>query len=174
MPRRASKAFRRVERIIVFAVGFVVGAGLVIVGEDIPFFRHQDPLLKVDDYLRWVKERQVFYATTVRLAVAKEAAIGILSVIDLLLVAAGLQIMALGIYRIFLNSRLDVPSGLRVSSFGELKVSLVKIVGLVLLILFLENAFKLGPGLPILYFGLAIAIVIAAFAWAISHEKNEG
>lgn len=74
MPRRASRAFRRVERIIVFAVGFMVGAGLVIVGEDIPFFRHQDPLLKVDDYLRWVKERQVFYATTVRLAVAKEAA----------------------------------------------------------------------------------------------------
>ena len=74
MPRKASKAFRRVERIIVFAVGFIAGAGLVIMGEDIPFFRHQDPLLKVDDYLRWVKERQVFYATTVRLAVAKEAA----------------------------------------------------------------------------------------------------
>jgi len=74
MPRKASRAFRRLERIIVFAVGFVAGAGLVIMGEDIPFFRHQDPLLKVDDYLRWVKERQVFYATTVRLAVAKEAA----------------------------------------------------------------------------------------------------
>ena len=45
-------------------------------------------------------------------------------------------------------------------------------VAIVLSILFLEAAFKLGPGQPILYFGLAIAAVIAAFAWAISQDKK--
>lgn len=105
--------------------------------------------------------------------VAKEAAIGFLSMIDLLLIAIGLQVIAVGIYRIFLNSDLAVPSGLRVSSFSELKATVVKMVGIVLSILFLESAFKLGPGEPILYFGLAIAAVIAALAWAIGQEKKQ-
>ena len=104
--------------------------------------------------------------------IAKQTAIGFLNVIDLLLIAAGLQMIAIGIYRIFLNRDLPVPSGLQISNFEELKVSLVKLVGIVLIILFLEYAFKLGPGLPILYFGLAIAVVIAAFGWAISQEKK--
>ena len=53
-----------------------------------------------------------------------------------------------------------------------MKSSVVKMVGIVLSILFLEAAFKLGPGELIVYFGLAIAVVIAAFAWAISQEKK--
>jgi len=104
--------------------------------------------------------------------VAKEAAIGFLSMLDLLLIAIGLQTIAIGVYRIFLNSDLVVFPGLRVSSIGELKKSVVKMVAIVLSILFLEAAFKLGPGQPILYFGLAIAAVIAAFAWAIGQEKK--
>ena len=105
--------------------------------------------------------------------VAKETAIGFLNMIDLLLIAIGLQTIAVGVYRIFLNRDLAVPPGLRISSVGELKASVVKMVGIVLSILFLEAAFKLGPGEPILYFGLAIAVVIAAFAWAISQEKKK-
>jgi len=104
--------------------------------------------------------------------VAKEAAINFLNVVDLLLIAAGFQMIAFGVHRIFLNSNLDVPPGLQVSNFGELKVSLVKLVGLVLLILFLEYAFKFGPGLPILYFGLAISVLIAACAWAIHYDEE--
>lgn len=105
--------------------------------------------------------------------VAKETAIGFLNIIDLLLIAISLQMIAIGIYRIFLNSDLDVPPGLSVLSLGDLKVSMVKMVGIVLIILFLENAFKLGPGVPILYFGIAIAVVVAAFGWAIREEKEK-
>ena len=104
--------------------------------------------------------------------VVKEAAIGFLSMIDLLLIAIGLQTIAIGVYRIFLNSDLVIFPGLGVSSLGELKNSVIKMVAIVLSILFLEAAFKLGPGQPILYFGLAIAAVIAAFAWAISQDKK--
>ena len=104
--------------------------------------------------------------------VVKEAAIGFLSMIDLLLIAIGLQTIAIGVYRIFLNSDLVIFPGLHVSSLAELKKSVIKMVAIVLSILFLEAAFKLGPGQPILYFGLAIAAVIAAFAWAISQEKK--
>ena len=104
--------------------------------------------------------------------VVKEAAIGFLSMIDLLLIAIGMQTIAIGVYRIFLNSDLVIFPGLGVSSLGELKKSVIKMVAIVLSILFLEAAFKLGPGQPVLYFGLAIAAVIAAFAWAISQDKK--
>ena len=73
-----------------------------------------------------------------------------------------------------MNPDLKVPIGLHVSSYGDLKSSVVKMGGIVLSILFLEAAFKLGPGEPILYFGLAIAVVIASFAWAISQDNRTG
>ena len=53
--------------------------------------------------------------------VAKEAAIGFLNMIDLLLIAIGLQTIAIGIYRIFLNPGLQVPSGLHVSTWAYTK-----------------------------------------------------
>ena len=67
--------------------------------------------------------------------IAKQTAIGFLNVIDLLLIATGLQMIAIGIYRIFLNRDLPVPSGLEISNFEELKISLIKLAGIVLIIL---------------------------------------
>ena len=105
--------------------------------------------------------------------VGKEAAVGFLTIIDLLLIAIGMQIITIGTYKVFLGGDLNVPAGLQVSSFGELKRSVVKLIGVVLIILFLEQAVKYGPSEAILYFGLAIAAVIAAFGWVISLAPKE-
>ena len=104
--------------------------------------------------------------------VGKEAAIGFLNVIDLLLIAAGFQTIAFGIHRIFLNIDLKVPLGLEVSNFEELKVSLVKLIGLILMIMFLEHAFSFEGGLEIVYFGAAIALVMVTFTWSMIHGKK--
>ncbi|MFQ5656408.1 MAG: YqhA family protein [Candidatus Methylomirabilales bacterium] len=110
--------------------------------------------------------------------VAKDAVVGFLDAIDKLLVATGMQIIGLGTYKVFLGGNLNVPAELQVSSFTEMKRSVVKLIGVVLMIFFLEQAVKLGPSEAILYLGLAIAAVIAAFGWAIwafsqvaQHEK---
>jgi len=105
--------------------------------------------------------------------VAKSAAIGFLNIIDLLIISIGLQTIAIGVYRIFLNPDTSVAPGLQVSTVGELKTSVIKMVGIILAILFLESAFELGPGEPIMYFGIAIAVVIAAFAWASRLENPQ-
>ena len=97
--------------------------------------------------------------------VAKQAAVGFLNAVDLLLIATGMQIIAIGAYKVFLGGNLNVPAGLQVSSFTELKRSVVKLIGVVLIVLFLEQAVKYGPSEVILYFGLAIAAVITAFGW---------
>ncbi len=105
--------------------------------------------------------------------VGKEAAIGFLNVIDLLLIAAGFQTIAYGIHRIFLNIDLKAPLGLEVSNFEELKVSLVKLIGLILMIMFLERAFSWESGMDIVYFGVAIAVVMVTFTWAMIHGKKD-
>ena len=94
---------------------------------------------------------------------AKDAVVGFLDAIDKLLVAIGMQIIGLGTYKVFLGGNLNVPAELQVSSFTEMKRSVVKLIGVVLMIFFLEQAVKIGPSEGILYLGLGIAAVIAAF-----------
>lgn len=59
-----------------------------------------------------------------------------------------------------------------VADFGELKYSLVRVTGIVLMILFLEHAVSSRPSEHILGFGIAIAAVISAAAWGISQESR--
>ncbi|MBZ9539985.1 YqhA family protein [Modicisalibacter tunisiensis] len=102
----------------------------------------------------------------------KESAVGLLKMMDLLLIAASFQIMAHGMYRLFLRPDFESPGPLQVASFTELKHSLVTVAGIVLVILFVENAVKLGAGRPILELGIAIALVIAASGWAFRSSKG--
>ncbi|MBZ9558917.1 YqhA family protein [Halomonas coralii] len=90
---------------------------------------------------------------------------------DLLLIAASFQIMAHGMYRLFLRTDFESEGPLQVASFKELKHSLVAVAAIVLVILFVENAVKLGPGRPILELGAAIALVIAAVGWAFRERR---
>lgn len=101
----------------------------------------------------------------------KASAVGLLKMMDLLLIAASFQIMAHGMYRLFLRPDFESEGPLQVASFKELKHSLVTVAAIVLVILFVENAVKLGPGRPILELGAAIALVIAATGWAFRERR---
>ena len=102
----------------------------------------------------------------------KASSVGLLKMMDLLLIAASFQIMAHGMYRLFIQSSYSSEGPLHVSSFKDLKHSLVNIASIVLVIFFVENAVRLGAGREILELGIAIAIVIAAAGWAIRPEKK--
>ncbi|SFI10708.1 YqhA family protein [Modicisalibacter xianhensis] len=102
----------------------------------------------------------------------KASSVGLLKMMDLLLIAASFQIMAHGMYRLFIQSSYSSEGPLHVSSFKDLKHSLVNIASIVLVIFFVENAVRLGAGREILELGIAIAVVIAAAGWAIRPEKK--
>ncbi|MBT4523081.1 MAG: hypothetical protein HOC23_24015 [Halieaceae bacterium] len=91
--------------------------------------------------------------------------IDMLKFVDLFFIAMGLQIIATGTYKLFINEKIALPKVLDIGSFTELKQSLVKIASIVLLILFLELAVKLIPSRELLEYGIAIAIVIVAFSF---------
>lgn len=94
-------------------------------------------------------------------------AVKILSLIDLLLIAAGMHMIAAGIYTIFINPEFDSPKFMNISGFDKLKAHIIKLAGIVLIISFLEQAIRHGPSQYLLEYGAAIAFVILSGAVAI-------
>ena len=77
----------------------------------------------------------------------------------------GLQVIATGVYKLFVNDGLTLPAAMNAKSFAELKISLVLISSLVLLIMFVERAVDLGPSRELLEYGIAIAVILIAASW---------
>lgn len=107
--------------------------------------------------------------------VGKEIAVRLLKVLDILLIAVTFQIMAIGLYRLFISKQElsaapdDLRTGrLQISNFHQLKATVLHLAIVILVIQFLERAVNVsvGAGLETLYFGVATALVIAAAVWA--------
>ena len=92
-------------------------------------------------------------------------AVDFLKVVDLFLICIGLQVIAAGIYKLFINEQLTLPAAMNTASFSDLKLSLVKISSLILLIMFVERAVALGPSRELLEYGIAIAVILIAVSW---------
>lgn len=92
----------------------------------------------------------------------KTVAASFLKIVDFFLICVGLQIIAVGIYKLFIDRDLVLPAAMDVQSFADLKITLVKLVGIVLLLDFVEHAFKLGPSIELMYYGFGISAVLLA------------
>ena len=95
----------------------------------------------------------------------KTFAVTLLKVVDMFLICIGLQIIAAGVYKLFINDQITLPAAMNPSSITELKLSLVRISSLVLLIMFVERAVDLGPSRELLEYGIAIAVIMIAASW---------
>jgi uncharacterized membrane protein YqhA len=98
--------------------------------------------------------------------------VNFIKLVDLLLVATGLLIFALGLYTIFIRP-LSLPEPLRFSTIGQLKTSLANIIALTLGVTFLSIVQEEGAALSVLLKGLGIAAVIAVLVlFARSHTDQ--
>lgn len=101
----------------------------------------------------------------------KSIAVSLLKLLDLLLIAVSFQIIAVSLYRLFIQPATPEKSrfleALDIRNFHDLKVTLAQVAVVILIILFLEQAVEIGATIDTLYFGTAIGIVISAsvFAW---------
>ena len=98
-------------------------------------------------------------------AATKVIAVTLLKVVDMFLICIGLQVIAAGVYKLFINDQIILPAAMSPNSFTELKLSLVRISSLVLLIMFVERAVDLGPSRDLLEYGIAIAVIMIAASW---------
>ncbi|MEC4812162.1 MAG: YqhA family protein [Scytonema sp. PMC 1069.18] len=117
------------------------------------------------------------HALTVGHVSGKEAKMMILSfieIIDLFLLATVLYITGLGLYELFIDSRIKVPAWLEIRNIDDLKAKLASVVVVILGVVFLGKAVKWESGTEILPFGLSVAFIIAALTYFLGEKhKNE-
>lgn len=106
----------------------------------------------------------------------KRLAVKLLKVLDTLLIALTFQIIATGLYRLFLGDHESRDKGLLkamdIKNFHDLKITLMQVASVIMVILFLEQAVEIGGTLETLYFGLAIAAVILASVFAARQMRH--
>ncbi len=63
---------------------------------------------------------------------------------------------------------------LEIRHFHDLKVTIIQVAIVILVVLFLEQAVEVGASLETLYYGLAIAVIIASAVFAFRNMTHAG
>ena len=107
----------------------------------------------------------------------KRLAVRLLKVLDTLLIAVTFQMVAVGLFRLFIRpetgTECGLMSALEVRSFRDLKIAILQLAIVILVILFLEQIVEAGASLETLYMGGAIALVIASSVFAFRAMASE-
>jgi uncharacterized membrane protein YqhA len=103
----------------------------------------------------------------------KDLALGLIEVIDVFLLATGFYLIAMGLYELFIDDQLNLPGGLVIHDFDDLKGSLISIVVVVLGVTFLKQIVKWEGNVDLLGYGIATGLVIAALTYFISVKSKK-
>ncbi len=94
---------------------------------------------------------------------------------DYALLATVLYVLALGLYSLFVDDRVPMPTWLRIHDLGQLKELLAGVVVVAIAVIFLGQALTWDGTSDLLAPGLASAAVIAAlalFLWQAARERH--
>ena len=83
---------------------------------------------------------------------------------DVFLLGTVLFIVAFGLYQLFIQPDLPLPSWLKIHNLDQLTERLIEVVGVLLSVTFLAFAVEGIPDASLIEFGAAVAIVIAALS----------
>jgi uncharacterized membrane protein YqhA len=104
----------------------------------------------------------------------REVFLASIKLVDLVLLATILQVVAFGLYAMFIDSRIQAPEWLRTGTVDSLKNKLAGIVVVMLGVLFLEEVIQWGSGRDLLPFGIGIAAVVVALSYFIRAHPGKG
>ena len=99
-------------------------------------------------------------------------ALKFIKLVDFALLAVVFQLIATGIYRLFIDTEFKSPAWMQVDNLDDLKDKLVRVIILVLAVSFLTEVIEGEPGQEIAYLGIGIAAVIAALTYSTSRKTN--
>ena len=108
-----------------------------------------------------------------------ELSVHFISAIDLFMVAVVMFVMGIGLFELFVDKdqSISYPHWLRIRDLSDLKEKLIAAAVVVIVITFLKHIVMWENPLETLYFGGAIAIVIAAITFfsrlVVGSEPNE-
>jgi uncharacterized membrane protein YqhA len=105
---------------------------------------------------------------------AKHLAVELTEMTDLFLLGMVLYVVALGMFQLFINADIPVPSWMRVDSLNDLKSQLVNVIVVLLAVSFLATAVSWTSDRSILYFGCSIAVVVLSLSiFNLIHHRME-
>ena len=101
-------------------------------------------------------------------AIVKGTAVKSIQVVDYFLFATVFYIVALGLFSLFVDDNLPLPSWLEFHTFDDLKESLIGVVIVALGVFFLGKAVIWEEGNDLFYFGTTIALIIFSLTYFLS------
>ncbi|MGC4190924.1 MAG: YqhA family protein [Thermomicrobiales bacterium] len=105
---------------------------------------------------------------------ANSLAVNLIELTDIFLLGMVLYVVALGMYQLFIDRWIPVPSWMRVENLQQLKSHLISVIVVLMAVSFLADLVEFESGKDILFEGAAIALVAASlslFTW-ITHRTH--
>jgi uncharacterized membrane protein YqhA len=97
-------------------------------------------------------------------ASSRHMSLEFIEVIDQFLLATVFLFIAFGLYELFVDPGLPLPSWVHIQDLDDLKAKLVGVITVLLVVTFLGEVVESGGGIDILYLGLGIGAVLLAVA----------
>jgi uncharacterized membrane protein YqhA len=105
----------------------------------------------------------------------KESIVDVLTAIDAILLGTVLLVIGYGIYELFIDAEIDVPTWLRVDDLDDLKTKLIGVVVAIIAVVFVGVFVDTDRSDDVVSYGLgagAIVSGLAIFAFATKKEKS--
>lgn len=99
---------------------------------------------------------------------AKALSLEFIEIVDLFLLGTVFLIISVGLYELFIDDNVRLPSWLEIKTLDDLKNKLVGVVIVVLAVLFLGQVVSWDGSRDLLGFGVACALMIAALTYFLS------
>jgi uncharacterized membrane protein YqhA len=103
---------------------------------------------------------------------AKHFAVEFIEMIDLFLLGTILYIIALGLYELFIDEKLLMPSRLVITSLDDLKSKLIGVVIVLLAVTFLGAVVNWDGSPTILALGISIGLVLLALGYILTRSSQ--
>jgi uncharacterized membrane protein YqhA len=104
---------------------------------------------------------------------SKALLLSIIELVDLFLLATALYVISAGLFELFIDDALPLPSWLEIHDLDDLKDKLIKVVIVVLGVLFLGQVITWDGTRDLLGFGAAVSLVIAALTYFLSLKARK-
>lgn len=104
---------------------------------------------------------------------AKGLILAFIELTDLFLLATVLYVIAIGLFELFVDDRMDLPNWLEIHDLNDLKDKLIGVLVVVMGVLFLGQVVTWDGQRDLLGYGVGIACVIAALTWFTSQKPKK-
>lgn len=104
---------------------------------------------------------------------AKALMLGFIEIADVFLLGTVMYIISVGLYELFIDDNIQVPEWLGIHTLDDLKEKLVGVIVVVMSVIFLGHVIKWHGETEIVYYGAAIAFVVAALTYFTGQRRKK-